>query len=87
MGSSRISNGKPKGEGNRKNGSKYLAWAYVDAAYFAIRDYPEIDRYYHRKMVGTNTVVTIKAVSHKLALASYYIIRDQLEYDPEKLFH
>lgn len=26
--SSRISNGKIKGEGNRKNGNKYLSWAY-----------------------------------------------------------
>jgi transposase len=85
--STRISNGKPKGEGNRKNGNKYLAWAYVEAAHFAIRDYPEVNRYYHRKAAGTNPVVAIKAVSHKLARASYYIMRDQVEYDPNKLFH
>jgi transposase len=84
--STRISNGKPKGEGNRKNGNKYLAWAYVEAAHFAIRDYPEVNRYYHRKMAGANQVVAIKAVSHKLARASYYILRDQVEYDPNKLF-
>ena len=27
--SDRLSNKKKKGEGNRKNGNKYLAWAYV----------------------------------------------------------
>jgi transposase len=85
--STRISNGKPKGEGNRKNGNKYLAWAYVEAAHFAIRDYSEVNRYYHRKAAGTNKVVAIKAISHKLARASYYIMRDQVEYDPDKLFH
>jgi transposase len=85
--STRISNGKPKGEGNRKNGNKYLAWAYVEAAHFAIRDDPEVNRYYHRKVAGVNKVVAIKAVSHKLARASYYIMRDQVEYDANKLFH
>ncbi|MFN8986358.1 MAG: hypothetical protein ACK5VR_08625, partial [Burkholderiales bacterium] len=27
--SARMSNGKKKGEGNRKNGNKYLSWAFV----------------------------------------------------------
>ncbi len=85
--STRISNGKRKGEGNRKNGNKYLAWAYVEAAHFAIRDYPEVNRYYQRKVAGANTALATKAVSHKLARASYYIMRDQVEYDPKKLFH
>jgi transposase len=85
--STQISNGKPKGEGNRKNGNKYLAWAYVEAAHFAIRDYPEVNRYYQRKAAETNSIVAIKAVSHKLARTSYYIMRDQVEYDPNKLFH
>ncbi|MBI2202080.1 MAG: transposase, partial [Armatimonadetes bacterium] len=31
------SDGKQKGENNRKNGNKYLAWAYVEAANFAQR--------------------------------------------------
>ena len=30
-----ITNNKKKGEGNRKNGNKYLGWAYVKAANFA----------------------------------------------------
>jgi len=85
--SSRTSNEKEKGEGNRKNGNKYLAWAYVEAANFAIRDYPEVQRYYHRKAAKTNEVVAIKAISHKLSRASYYVMRDQVGYDPGKLFH
>ena len=37
VGSKKISNGKKKGSGNTKNGNKYLGWAYVEAANFAIR--------------------------------------------------
>jgi len=35
--SRRESNGKKKGEGNTKCGNKYLAWAFVEAANFAVR--------------------------------------------------
>jgi transposase len=84
--STRISNDKSKGQGNRKNGNKYLSWAYVEAAHFAIRSYPVVQRYYQRKTAKTNGIVAIKAISHKLARASYYIMRDQVLYDPQKLF-
>ena len=84
--STRISNGKSKGEGNRKNGNKYLAWAYVEAANYALWFYPEVSRYYHRKAAQTNSIVAIKAISHKLAWASYYMMRDEVVYDPGKLF-
>ena len=33
----RFSNGKKKSNINTKNGNKYLAWAFVEAANFAIR--------------------------------------------------
>ena len=35
--SKKTSNGKKKGENNKKNGNRYLAWAYVEAANHAIR--------------------------------------------------
>ena len=84
--SERITNKKKKGEGNRKNGNKYLAWAYVEAANFANRFYPRVQRFYQRKLSNRNGVVAIKAVSNKLARASYYIMRDQVPYDEDKLF-
>lgn len=83
----RIFNGKSKGEGNRKNVNKYLTWAYVEAVHFAIRDYAKVNRYDHRKASETNRGVAIKAVSHKRARASYYMMRDRVEYDPKRLFH
>ena len=84
--SERHSNKKKKGEGNRKNGNKYLAWAYVEAATFARRFCPNAKRFYQRKMAKTNSIVATKALSNKLARASYYIMRDQVPYDPGKLF-
>ncbi len=43
------SNGKKKGSGNTKNGNKYLAWAFLEAANFALRFCPEAKRFYERK--------------------------------------
>jgi transposase len=86
VGSERISNGKVKGRGNSKNGNKYLSWAYVEAANHARWNYEYVERYYQRKMAKTNNVVAIKAIAHKLARACYYIIRDQKEFDPGRVF-
>jgi transposase len=81
-----ISNGKWKGSGNTKNGNKYLSWAYAEASEFARRLYPEPRAYYHRKMQKTNAAVAHSALAHKLARAGYYVIRDQVPFQPEKLF-
>ena len=81
-----MSNGKWKGSGNRKNGNRYLAWAYGEASDFARRYYPEARAYYQRKRQETNAVVAHSALSHKLARAAYYVMRDQVPFDPEKLF-
>jgi len=84
--SNRFSNSKSKGKGNRKNGNKYLSWAYVEAANHALWNYEYVKRYYQRKAAKTNNVVAIKAIAHKLARACYYIIRDQKEFNPGKAF-
>ena len=86
VGSTRLSNGKQKGKGNHKNGNRYLSWAFVEAANFAIRYNDNIKRYYQRKQAKTNKVVALKTVAHKLASACYYIMRDQGECDLQKGF-
>jgi transposase len=80
VGSRHLSNGKPKGKGNRKNGNPYLSWAYVEAAHFAIRYHKPVRRFYERKQARTHRVVALKAVAHKLARASYYVMRDQVPF-------
>ncbi|MCP5005567.1 MAG: IS110 family transposase [Planctomycetes bacterium] len=84
--STKFSNGKNKGKGNKKNGNRYLAWAYIEASLFARRYSPEAHRWYQRKMSKSNRMIAAKALSNKLARACYYIMRDQVPYDPAKIF-
>jgi len=84
--SEKLSNGKRKGQGNTKNGNRYLAWAFGEAAHFAIRYYPPIRRFYQRKRARTKAMVALKAVAHKLARASYYVMRDQVSFDLVKSY-
>jgi len=81
-----TSNEKTKGQGNQKNGNKYLAWAFSEAAEFARRYDPQARAYYTRKMRKTNFMVARSALAHKLARAAYYLMRDQVPFMPEKLF-
>jgi transposase len=84
--SQRISNGKKKGEGNTKNGNKYLAWAFVEAAHFALRYCTEAKRFYERKKSKTNNVVAIKALAHKLARASFHVLKERQPFEMTRCF-
>jgi transposase len=86
VGSTKISNGKRKGQGNVKNGNPYLAWAYMEAAQFAIRFSPTVQRFYQRKQAKSHLMIARKAVAHKLARACYYILRDLVPFDVHKAF-
>ena len=84
--SERLSNGKKKGQGNRKCGNKYLCWAWIEAAHFALRHSPPIRRWYDRKCSKRHKVIAIKAVAHKLARAGYYLLRDGGTFDVKRAF-
>jgi len=81
-----TSNEKSKGQGNKKNGNKYLAWAFSEAAEFA-RRYDDCARaYYNRKLQQSNFMVAHAALAHKISRAAYYVIRDQVPFEKNKLF-
>ena len=84
--SKRISNAKKKGENNRKNGNGYLSWAFIEASNAAIRHYPEIKKYYQRKLSKRNRIVALKTISNKLSRATYFILRDGTRFDMKKAF-
>jgi transposase len=86
VGSTKISNGKRKGQGNVKNGSPYLEWAYMEAAQFALRFSPIVQRFYQRKQAKSHLMIARKAVAHKLARACYYIMRDLVPFEVHKAF-
>ena len=86
VGTEYVSNGKKKGEGNRKNGNKYLSWAFVEAAHFALRYNESAKRYYERKRSKTNVAVATKALAHKLARAVFHMLKDGKDFDPQRCF-
>jgi len=84
--SAHYSNGKKKGTGNTKNGNAYLVWAFIEAANFARRFSNEAKRFFEKKQAKTNRVVATKALAHKLARASYHILKEQQPFDVKRCF-
>jgi transposase len=84
--SRRLSDGKKKGENNRKNGNRYLAWAWVEAANFAQRYHDRPRAWFQRKMARTKRVVATKALACKLSKAGFFILRDGVPYNEQKMF-
>jgi transposase len=82
----RQSNGKKKGENNRKCGNKYLAWAFVEAAHFACRYDDPCRRFYDRKRQQTNPVIATKALACKLAKAAWHVMAEDAPYDATRVF-
>ena len=80
------SNEKNKGKGNKKNGNKYLAWAYVEAAHYMQRFSPKAKSWFQRKAAKRGQVVATKALSNKIARACYYIMKNRTVYNPKKMF-
>jgi transposase len=86
VGSGRYSNNKKKGEGNRKNGNTYLAWAFVEAAHFALKHNDAAKRFYDRKRAHGNTSLATKALAHKLARACNHMLKGQIAFDEKRCF-
>lgn len=82
----RISNGKSKGKGNAKNGNRYLAMAFVEAAHYAAIWEPTIKRYYQRKCKRAPLMVAKKTVANKLTRACYHMFKDKTVFDIKRAF-
>ena len=81
-----ISNGKRKGQGNVKNGTPYLEWAYMEAAQVALRFRPTVQRFYQRQQAKSPLMIARKAVAHQLARACYYMMRDLVPFNVHQAF-
>src|SRR4029079_11501331 len=84
--SKHLSNGKKKAENNQKCGNKYLAWAFVEGAQFAKRYDEQCRRWYDRKAAKTSTVIATKALACKLSKAAWYLMAQNTNYDPARVF-
>lgn len=81
-----MSNGRETGEGKWKNGNRYLGWAYVEAANHCRRYCGEAKRWYQRKLAKSKNVIGTKALAAKLCRGTYFILRDQVDFDVKKMF-
>jgi transposase len=84
--SEKLSNGKRKGEGNRRNGNRYLALAFVEAAHYAAIWNPTIKRFYQRRQNKVHKMVAKKTVANKLAKACYYMLTRGEKFDLTRAF-
>lgn len=85
--SERMSNSKVKGRGNRRNGNRYLALAFMEAAHLATIWEPTIKRYYQRKLTRVHKMVAKKTIANKLARATYHMLKNSEPFDVTRAFH
>lgn len=84
----KTSNLKSKGKNNRKNGNKYLCWAYIEAVQHAKRYCQELNSFYQRKKTksGGNTALATKATAAKYSKGAFHIMNNMTEFDVTKMF-
>ena len=82
----KISNGKSKGKGNARNGNRYLALAFVEAAHYAPIWEPTIKRYYQRKCKRVPLMVAKKTIANKLTRACYHMLKNNTVFDITRAF-
>jgi transposase len=81
-----TTNNQNKGDCNSKSGNKYLAWAYVEAANFAVRYSPQIRTWFQRKQARSGKrVIAVKALANKLAKACFFMLRNGTDFDVKRL--
>jgi transposase len=83
--SARLSNDKKKGSNNSKNGNKYLAWAFIEAATFAARFNPRIQSWYEKKKSKSGVPKAKKALACKLAKAVWHVMNGE-DFDEKLMF-
>lgn len=74
---------------NSKQGNHYLKWTFSQAAIMAIRYYPKIRRLYDKlsaKRKKAAKLVARSIISHKLAQATYHVMKEQRGYTERLLF-
>lgn len=73
---------------NKKQGNKYLKWAFSEAAYYAIRYYPRIESFYARKVHQRGVRSIARAiVAHKLGIATYHVLKKGVKFEIDMIFH
>ena len=84
------SGGKTSRGRGSKQGNPHLKSAFSQAAVHAVRYYPTIRRYFDRQMNRrrgrSRKLVCYGIIAHKIAMATYFVLRDQVAYEERLLF-
>lgn len=84
---SKLSNGKSKGESNAKNGNAYLSWAFTELANLVIRFNPEAKAFYDRTFRRVKLrVKAIRILAAKLARAIFKMLETGEVFDIKRCF-
>jgi transposase len=83
--SRRTSNNKVKGSNNARNGNPHLAWAFSEAAHFAIRYDERVKRWFDRKQKRSNKPIAFKSLASELSKAAWHVMQGE-QYESERLF-
>jgi len=83
--------GSKKGRGRgSKQGNPYLKSAFSQAATYAVRYYPKIrrcyDKHLNRHRGRARKLIAYNIIAHKIAVATYCVLRDGTEYREELMF-
>jgi len=63
-----------------------LAWVFSEPVEYSRRHCDQARTFFNKKAARTNKSVAYSALVHKLARAAYYMMRDQVNFNPNKLF-
>jgi len=58
----------------------------MEAAQFAMRFSPKVQRFYQRKAAKSHVMVARKSVAHTLARACLYVMRDLVPFEVDRAF-
>ncbi|NIV33215.1 MAG: IS110 family transposase [Anaerolineae bacterium] len=85
--STRWTNFKKKGDGNRRCGNRYLGWAFHEAAHCMHRSCTRMQKFRkHQLSRGKHPRVVWSTMANKVCRGLYLVMRDADEFSPERLF-
>ena len=83
--SDKVKRGKGSNQGNH-----YLKWAFTQAATIAVRYYPKLrkfrDKHANRRKGKAANMIANCILAHKIAIATFHMMKEGVPFDEVKLF-
>jgi transposase len=73
-----------------KQGNPHLKWAFNQAAAISVRHYGYVrsfrQKHLDRRRSKARRLISLSIVAHKLAIAAYHVLRDDVPFNKELMF-